>query len=62
MSSFGTESAVVLHMLAGIDATVPVIFLDTGKLFPETLTVRPPVQATSTSTPRPKNSTGGRGL
>jgi len=40
VSSFGAESAVVLHMLAGIDAAVPVIFLDTGKLFPETLAYR----------------------
>ena len=40
VSSFGAESAVVLHMLAGIDPAVPVIFLDTGKLFPETLAYR----------------------
>lgn len=40
VSSFGAESAVVLHMLAGIDPSVPVIFLDTGKLFPETLAYR----------------------
>ena len=35
-SSFGAESAVLLHMAAGIDPDVPVVFLDTGKLFPET--------------------------
>lgn len=40
VSSFGTESAVVLHMVAGIDRTTPVIFLDTGKLFAETLHYR----------------------
>jgi phosphoadenosine phosphosulfate reductase len=40
VSSFGAESAVVLHMLAEIDPGVPVIFLDTGKLFPETLAYR----------------------
>lgn len=40
VSSFGAESAVVLHMVAGIDRTTPVIFLDTGKLFPETLQYR----------------------
>lgn len=40
VSSFGAESAVVLHMVAGIDRTTPVIFLDTGKLFPETLRYR----------------------
>lgn len=39
-SSFGAESAVLLHMAASIDPDVPVIFLDTGKLFPETLTYR----------------------
>jgi phosphoadenosine phosphosulfate reductase len=40
VSSFGTESAVLLHMAAEIDAAVPVIFLDTEKLFPETLEYR----------------------
>jgi phosphoadenosine phosphosulfate reductase len=37
VSSFGTESAVLLHMAAEVDREIPVIFLDTGKLFPETL-------------------------
>lgn len=37
VSSFGAESAVLLHMVAAIDPALPVIFLDTGKLFPETL-------------------------
>lgn len=36
VSSFGTESAILLHMIAAIDPTTPVIFLDTGKLFGET--------------------------
>jgi len=40
VSSFGAESAVVLHMVSEIDKTVPVIFLDTGKLFAETLRYR----------------------
>jgi phosphoadenosine phosphosulfate reductase len=40
VSSFGTESAILLHMLSEIDRSVPVIFLDTGKLFPETLAYR----------------------
>lgn len=35
-SSFGAESAVLLHMVASIDRATPVLFLDTGKLFPET--------------------------
>src|SRR5687768_7758256 len=35
-SSFGAQSAVLLHMLAQIDKSVPVLFLDTGFLFKET--------------------------
>lgn len=44
VSSFGTESAVLLHMLAEIDPTTPVLFLDTGMLFPETLDYRDQLQ------------------
>ena len=40
VSSFGTESAILLHMISEIDKTVPIIFLDTGKLFAETLAYR----------------------
>ena len=40
VSSFGTKSALLLQMAAEIDRAVPVIFLDTGKLFPETLDYR----------------------
>lgn len=40
VSSFGAESAVLLHLVAGIDPTVPVLFLETGKHFPETLAYR----------------------
>ncbi len=40
VSSFGTESAVLLHMLAQADPALPVILLDTGRLFPETLAYR----------------------
>jgi len=36
VSSFGAESAVLLHMVAAIDPTVPVLTLDTGALFAET--------------------------
>ncbi len=39
-SSFGAESAVLLHMVSLVDAGLPVIFLDTGKLFEETLRYR----------------------
>ncbi len=40
VSSFGADSAVLLHMIAGIDRALPVIFLDTGKHFGETLEYR----------------------
>lgn len=40
VSSFGAESAALLDMVARIDKTVPVIFLETGKLFGETLDYR----------------------
>lgn len=40
VSSFGTESAILLHMAAQIDRSLPVIFLETGKLFEETLAYR----------------------
>jgi phosphoadenosine phosphosulfate reductase len=40
VSSFGAESAVLLHLVAAVDRSLPVIFLDTGKLFPETLAYR----------------------
>jgi phosphoadenosine phosphosulfate reductase len=40
VSSFGADSAVLLHMLAEVDPALPVIFLDTGKHFGETLDYR----------------------
>lgn len=40
VSSFGTESAVLLHMIAQVDRATPVLFLDTGHLFEETLAYR----------------------
>ena len=40
VSSFGAESAALLHLISQIDASVPVLFLDTGKHFPETLAYR----------------------
>ena len=40
VSSFGTESAVLLHLVAQADPTTPVIFVDTLKMFPETLAYR----------------------
>ena len=40
VSSFGTESAALLKVMAEVDPAIPVIFLDTGWLFEETLTYR----------------------
>jgi phosphoadenosine phosphosulfate reductase len=40
LSSFGAESSVLLHMISEIAPDLPVIFLDTEKLFPETLQYR----------------------
>ncbi|MDY7098479.1 MAG: phosphoadenylyl-sulfate reductase [Pseudomonadota bacterium] len=40
VSSFGAESAVLLHLLAQIDPDIPVLFLDTDKHFPETIAYR----------------------
>jgi phosphoadenosine phosphosulfate reductase len=39
-SSFGIESATLLKIVADVDPSIPVLFLDTGWLFPETLTYR----------------------
>ncbi len=36
-SSFGADSVVLIHMVAQLDRTLPVLFLDTGMLFAETL-------------------------
>ncbi|MBB4632105.1 phosphoadenylyl-sulfate reductase [Sphingosinicella soli] len=36
VSSFGTESAVLLDLIARVDPDVPVVFVDTLKMFPET--------------------------
>ena len=40
VSSFGSESAALLKLMAEIDPAIPVIFLDTGWLFEETLAYR----------------------
>jgi phosphoadenosine phosphosulfate reductase len=37
ISSFGAEAAVLLDLVGQVDKTIPVIFLDTGELFDETL-------------------------
>jgi phosphoadenosine phosphosulfate reductase len=40
VSSFGAESAVLLHLVSTVDRTVPILFVDTDKLFGETLRYR----------------------
>jgi phosphoadenosine phosphosulfate reductase len=40
VSSFGTESAALLKLMADVDPAIPVVFLDTGWLFEETLAYR----------------------
>jgi len=40
VSSFGTESAALLKVMADVDPGIPVVFLDTGWLFEETLAYR----------------------
>jgi len=46
VSSFGTESAALLKVVADVDPAIPVIFLDTGWLFEETLAYRGTLIAT----------------
>jgi len=46
VSSFGTESAALLKVMADVDAAIPVVFLDTGWLFEETLAYRDTLIAT----------------
>jgi phosphoadenosine phosphosulfate reductase len=40
VSSFGVDSAVLLHLVAAVDPATPVLFVDTGRHFPETLAYR----------------------
>lgn len=40
VSSFGAEAAVLLHLVASVDRATPVLFVDTEKLFGETLRYR----------------------
>jgi phosphoadenosine phosphosulfate reductase len=46
VSSFGTESAALLKVMADVDPAISVIFLDTGWLFEETLAYRDTLIAT----------------
>jgi len=45
VSSFGTESAALLKIVADVDPAIPVLFLDTGHLFEETLGYRDTLSA-----------------
>ncbi|MEL3888648.1 phosphoadenylyl-sulfate reductase [Ferrovibrio sp. MS7] len=40
VSSFGADAAVLLHLVAQVNPATPVLFIDTGKLFDETLAYR----------------------
>ena len=40
VSSFGAESAVLLHLVAQVDPALPVLLVETGRLFPETIAYR----------------------
>jgi len=44
VSSFGAEAAVLLHMTAQVDPSTPVVFLETGKHFAQTLQYRNELQ------------------
>jgi phosphoadenosine phosphosulfate reductase len=44
ISSFGAESVVLLHLVAAVDPATPILFLNTGKLFGETLRYRDRLQ------------------
>jgi phosphoadenosine phosphosulfate reductase len=46
VSSFGADSAVLLHMVSEINPDLPVYFLETGKHFPETLAYVETLKAT----------------
>ena len=45
VSSFGTEAVALLHMVAQLDRSTPVLFIDTEMLFPETLAYQRDVTA-----------------
>ena len=46
VSSFGAESAVLLHLISKVKPDMPVLFLDTGMLFGQTLDYRRQLAAT----------------
>ena len=60
VSSFGTESAALLKVMADVDPAIPVVFLDTGWLFEETLAYRDTLIATLGLTRRSLDQAAGR--
>tara|TARA_B100000676_G_C17891947_1_gene739685 strand:- start:310 stop:1041 length:732 start_codon:yes stop_codon:yes gene_type:complete len=46
VSSFGTEAAILLALVSDIDSSTPVVFVETGKHFPETLAYRDKIIST----------------
>lgn len=46
VSSFGAETAALLKLVADVDRSLPILFLDTGWLFPETLAYRDALAST----------------
>lgn len=44
VSSFGAESAILIHLVSQIDPATPILFVDTGKLFGETRAYRNQLQ------------------
>src|SRR3546814_15398413 len=53
VSSFGAESAVLLHLVTPVAPDIPVLFLDTGKPFPATLAHPAPLPAPPGLNPLP---------
>ena len=45
VSSFGANSVVLLHLVASIDPSIPVLFIDTGKMFGDTTAYRDEIAA-----------------
>ena len=60
VSSFGTQSAALLKVMADVDPAIPVIFLDTGWLFEETLAYRDTLIAKLGLARRPLDQAVGR--
>ncbi len=51
VSSFGAESAAMLGLIAEVDPGMPIVFIDTGMHFQQTLQYRDDAAAISSSSP-----------